>query len=187
MGRQLDQVVDAMLVLQCQAGDAAAFEQIAGRWQGRLLLHAGRLLGDREAASEAVQEAWVAIVRGINRLDDPARFAPWAYRIVRHKCTDRLRRVTRSRSRETELDAEASTEGGESAEMHVEARDRAAAVGAMRAAISELPAEHRTLLSLFYFENLAVGEIAEAMGIPTGTVKSRLFHLRARLRKMMEE
>jgi len=185
MGKQLEQVVDAMLVLQCQAGDAAAFEQIAGRWHGRLVAHAARLLGDRDAASEAVQEAWVAIVRGINRLDDPARFAPWAYRIVRHKCTDRLRRVTRSRARETELDVEVSEDGGESAEIRVQDRDRAAAIDAMRAAIRELPAEHRTLLSLFYFENFAVAEIAEAMGIPPGTVKSRLFHLRARLRTVM--
>lgn len=43
MGNQLEQVVDAMLVLRCQAGDSAAFEQIAGRWQGRLVLHAARL------------------------------------------------------------------------------------------------------------------------------------------------
>jgi len=175
-----------MLVLQCQAGDAAAFEQIAGRWQGRLVAHAARLLGDREAASEAAQEAWVAIVRGIRRLDDPSRFAPWAYRIVRHKCTDRLRRVTRTRARETELDVEASEDGGESAEIHVHDRDRDAAIAAMRVAIRELPTEHRTLLTLFYFEDFAVAEIAEALGIPPGTVKSRLFHLRARLRTMID-
>jgi len=187
MGKQLDQVVDAMLVLQCQAGDTAAFEQIAGRWQGRLVAHAARLLGDRDAASEAVQEAWLAIVRGIHRLDDPARFAPWAYRIVRYKCTDRLRRVTRSRARETELDSAASEDDGGSAEVHVQDRDRAAAIAAMRATIRELPTEHRTLLTLFYFEDFAVAEIAEAMGIPPGTVKSRLFHLRARLRTMMDQ
>jgi len=187
MGKQLEQVVDAMLVLRCQAGDTAAFDRIAGRWQGRLVAHAARLLGDRDAAAEAAQEAWLAIVRGIHRLDDPARFAPWAYRIVRHKCTDRLRRVTRSRARETELDADASEDHGQSAEVRVQERDRAAAVAHLRGAIRELPAEHRTLLSLFYFQNLSVAEIAEAMGIPPGTVKSRLFHLRARLRTMMEE
>ena len=55
----------------------------------------------------------------------------------------------------------------------------------MRVAIRDLPVEQRTLLSLFYFENLTVSEVAEAMGIPPGTVKSRLFHLRARLRTMM--
>jgi len=185
MPRDVGQVVDALLVLRCQAGDTAAFEQIAGRWQGRLVLHASRLLGDRDAAAEAVQEAWLAIVRGIGRLDDPSRFAPWAYRIVRHKCTDRLRTASRSRCRETELDGEASEDDGESAEIHVQDRDRAVAIATMRAAIRKLPAEHRTLLSLFYFQNLAVADIAEAMGIPQGTVKSRLFHLRARLRTMM--
>jgi RNA polymerase sigma-70 factor (ECF subfamily) len=81
---------------------------------------------------------------------------------------------------------EASGDGGESAEIHVRDRDRGAAIAAMRAAIRELPAEHRTLLTLFYFEDFAVAEIAEAMGIPPGTVKSRLFHLRARLRTMMD-
>jgi RNA polymerase sigma factor (sigma-70 family) len=174
-----------MLVLRCQAGDTAAFEQIAGRWQCRLVRHAMRLLRDHDAASEAVQEAWLAIVRGMHRLDDPARFAPWAYRILRNKCMDRLRQATRSRAREEELAVDTSDEHGESADVYVQERDHAAAIAAMRVAIRDLPVEQRTLLSLFYFENLAVSEVAEAMGIPPGTVKSRLFHLRARLRTMM--
>lgn len=126
-----------MLVLRCQAGDTAAFEQIAGRWQGRLVRHAMRLLRDHDAASEAV------------------------------------------------LAVDTSDEHGESADVYVQEHDHAAAIAAMRVAIRDLPVEPRTLLSLFYFENLTVSEVAEAMGIPPGTVKSRLFHLRARLRTMM--
>jgi RNA polymerase sigma-70 factor (ECF subfamily) len=187
MGESTDQVIDAMLVLRCQSGDAAAFDLIAARWQSRLVRHAVRLLGDAEAAGEAVQEAWLAIVRGLQRLEDPARFGPWAYRIVRHKCSDRLRRVTRARARETGLDDSTELDSGEAADIRVASRDQRAVVARLRAALRVLPPEHRTLLTLFYFEQMPVADIAEAMDLPAGTVKSRLFHLRAKLRATMEE
>ncbi|NKB88311.1 MAG: hypothetical protein GKS06_08835 [Acidobacteria bacterium] len=75
MTRSQDQVIDAILVLRCQSGDSGAFETLAGRWQRRLLAHAARLLGDATAATDAVQDSWVAIARGLRRLDDPNRFA----------------------------------------------------------------------------------------------------------------
>jgi RNA polymerase sigma-70 factor (ECF subfamily) len=146
-----------------------------------------RLLGEREAATDAVQEAWLAIVRSLPKLDDPARFAPWAYRILRNKCADRLRVITRSRRRENPLDDAASTPDDEQADALEAAHQRADAVDELRAAIRRLPGEQRALLSLFYFEGLSVGQIAEALAIPPGTVKSRLFHLRARLRATMED
>jgi len=187
MSRAADEVVDQLLILRWQGGDDAALANIAERWQARLLRQALRLLGEREAAADAVQESWLAIVNGLQGLDDPARFAPWAYRIVRNKCADRLRRVTRARARQTDLADDLPGDGEASAEARAEADDRAAAVGRLRAAIRSLPGEPRTLLSLFYFEDMSVAAIAEALALPPGTVKSRLFHLRARLRQLLEE
>ena len=62
------------------------------RWHGKLLAHALRLLGRPEAAADVTQDAWIAMVRGIGRLEDPAKFPPWAYRIIANKATDFLRR-----------------------------------------------------------------------------------------------
>ena len=68
-------ILDAYLVVSAQAGDRAAFGQLVARWQRRLLAHAWRLLGDREAAADAVQSAWAEIVRGLGKLDDAEAFA----------------------------------------------------------------------------------------------------------------
>jgi len=80
-----DRVLDELLVLRCQDGEANAFEELVGHWQRKLLRHALHLTGDADGANDVVQEAWFAIVRGIGRIDDPARFPAWAYRIVTHK------------------------------------------------------------------------------------------------------
>ena len=88
-----------LLVIRAQGGDREAIRELFGLWNGRLAAHAGRLLGVHASldASDAVQEAWVAIVRRIGRLSDPALFAPWAHRIVAHKCADASRRAGRER------------------------------------------------------------------------------------------
>jgi len=83
-----DRLNDELLVLQRQEGDAEAFELLVGRWQGRLWRHAWRLTGNESAAWNAIQEAWIGISRGINRLADVAAFPAWAYQIVGNKCRD---------------------------------------------------------------------------------------------------
>jgi RNA polymerase sigma factor (sigma-70 family) len=70
---------------------------LSRRWHPRVLGHAYRLLGRREAARDVAQEAWLAIVRGLRRLDDPARFKSWSFAIVGNKCRDWIRRTQRRR------------------------------------------------------------------------------------------
>ncbi len=71
-----EQIVDELLVMDAQNGRAKAMELLASRWQERLWRYAWRLTGDTEAAWDVTQEAWLGIVRGIMRLNDPARFRP---------------------------------------------------------------------------------------------------------------
>ncbi len=97
------QIVDELLVLECQRGDAQALDRLVERWDRRLHAHAFRLCGDVESASEVVQEAWLAIVRGIPKLKDPGRFRPWIYRIVTHKAADHVRQAQQQRQAETKL------------------------------------------------------------------------------------
>ena len=75
---QLDPAYDELLVLRSQDGDRGALDELVNRWQGRFFRHACRLTANPDSARDAVQEAWIAIVRGLRRLDDPARFGPWA-------------------------------------------------------------------------------------------------------------
>ncbi len=176
--RTREQIVDEMLVLAAQAGRADALAELARRWHPRLLRAAWRLTRDVDGAHESVQEAWLAIARGLGRLDDPARFGAWVLTIVRRRCADWIRTRRRWRSRESAI-PEGSTEKPATT-LPQDARARA------REALGRLDPDRRALLALFYLEGFSIEEIAGTLGIPPGTVKSRLFHARERLRAVLE-
>jgi RNA polymerase sigma-70 factor (ECF subfamily) len=172
-----ERVLDELLVLRCQDGEANAFEELVGRWQRKLLRHALHLTGDADGANDVVQEAWFAIVRGIGRIDDPARFPAWAYRIVTHKAADWVRKRQRRQAVEDALEPPRPTAVPEGANDDVDA---------LRAALRNLPRDARGVLSLHYLDGLGVRDIARALGIPAGTVKSRLFNARNKLKQVLE-
>ncbi|MGA2062575.1 MAG: RNA polymerase sigma factor [Thermoguttaceae bacterium] len=175
-----DRLNDELLVLRCQEGDAEAFEALIGRWQRRLWQHAWRLTGDDSAAWDALQEAWIGISRGINRLADAAAFPAWAYQIISNKCRDSVRREQRRREA-TEMYSE---------RMQREEQEAAAARrqhNSLKEALEQMSGPDRAILSLRYEEQFDTAEIAGILDIPEGTVKSRLFNARQRLRKYLEE
>ena len=163
---------DELLVVMVQTGDRRAAARLAARWHPRLARTARRLLGDADAALSAAQDSWVAIMRGLHTLRDPARFAPWAFAIVDRRCADSIRRAQTHRRRMTDL-ADAS----EPAVAPV-AEDRIA----LRQAFAALPADQRLAAHLFLVEGLSLAEIAETQAVPIGTAKSRLFHARRQLK-----
>lgn len=171
-----DRVIDELLVLRCQAGSRASFDLLVRRWQSRLWRYARSLTGSDAAAWDATQEAWLAILRQIRKLGDPAWFAAWAYRIVRNKCADDSRRAARRR-RLTEALAE---------RQRVTETQRKGPCDKMSEAIDRLPQDKRELLMLKYGQNLTIIEIAVVLGIPAGTVKSRLHDARDRLKRILE-
>jgi RNA polymerase sigma-70 factor, ECF subfamily len=176
---QQDRLNDELLVLRCQEGDAEAFELLVGRWQRRLWRHAWRLTGDESDAWDVIQESWIGISRGINRLADAAAFPAWAYQIVSNKCRDSVRRQRRRREA-TETYSEW---------MQQQEQDTAAAEqqhSSLKEALEQLSGPDRAVLSLRYEENFNTAEIASILDIPEGTVKSRLFYARGRLRKYLE-
>lgn len=179
MERDDEQVLDELLVLECQTGDLDALKQLVDRWQPRLLRYAFRLTHSQDAVPDIVQEAWMAIVKGLARLDDPARFRPWAYRITTRKSVDWIRRQQRKRILEQSVVAEPSSHAPPP-------NDSSGDLGRMQDALAGLPEEERRLLLLHYVEGLAIGEITEVLAIPAGTVKSRLFYSRKKLKNQME-
>jgi RNA polymerase sigma factor (sigma-70 family) len=172
-----DRLIEACLVADARCGDRKALAQLASRWQRRLLAHAVRLLGDGEAALDAVQAGWIDIVRGLPRLDDAHAFPAWAYRIVTRRCAGNIRSNQRSRALATALAAEPQLPP-----------DDAPAGGheGLHAAIRGLPPEQRAAIALHHFDQLSVAEVAVALAVPVGTVKTRLFHARRKLRAILE-
>lgn len=184
MVRQPEHIYDELLVLDCQRGDQAALKELVGRWQKRLGRFALRLTGDRDAAADALQESWMAIVRGIGRLDDPASFRAWAYRIVANKCADWIRKNKRRRDLTEQMTIESEGLVVESAEVELEKQDD---ISQVRSAIRKLPDDRRMILTLKYVDEMSTREISKALNIPQGTVKSRLYHAREDLKSILEK
>ena len=182
MSAPADDVYDELLVIRSQEGDHHALDELVARWQRRLFEHARRLLRQPDAARDVVQEAWMAIVRGIGRLDDPASFRHWAYRIVTFKCTDWIRRQQRQRR----LSEEVSREATRSEPAPPEPAGEESEIDRLRRALDALTAERRAILSFHYLEGLSVVEIAAVLAVPEGTVKSRLYHARQHLKNVLE-
>ena len=177
---QHDRLNDELLVLRCQEGDTEAFGLLVGRWQRRLWRHAWRLIGEESAAWDATQEAWIGISRGIGRLVDAAAFPAWAYQIVSNKCRDSVRRERRRREATESYSEWMQREEQEAATAQEQCNS-------LKEALEQLSGSDRALLSLRYEEQFDTEEIACILGVPEGTVKSRLFYARQRLRKYLEE
>lgn len=175
--------LDEYLVLLSQAGSTDAMDGLARRWTPRLLRYASRVLGGSteaaEAAKDVVQETWIGAIRGLGGLRDPAQFRAWIFGIATRKCAD----IIRTNVRRRRLDAESAAEGAAQRETAVSVEHRID----MATAIRELPPKQRATVHLFYGEDLTVEEIASALGVPSGTVKSRLHQARQALKRNLGE
>ena len=177
MDRGLDQSIDECLVMECQAGSTKAFEMLVSRWQKRLWRHASYLIGDSEGAWDVMQESWLAIVRGIGRLNDPGKFKGWAFRIVTNKGRDWMKnRQRRARSHAETAVRDVATSGSACSDNPSD----------VQSLLRRLPAQSRTVLSLYYLEGLSVADVARTLDIPEGTVKSRLHVARAEYKRLWQ-
>jgi len=161
----------ALHVAGARLGREQDFAALVRLTNQRLLAHARRLTDDSETARDVVQESWAAIPRGLSGLRDDRAFLPWAMAIVTRTAARDLR--VRIRARETAADYARQQDGP------------GAAPPNLRDAIAELPPGQRAVLALFYLDGLSVAEVATALAIPPGTVKTRLMHARNRLRAQL--
>jgi RNA polymerase sigma-70 factor, ECF subfamily len=160
--------VDRQLVERAQHGDRDAYESLARTSADRLYRTAYRIVRDRDLADDAVQQTLVAIWRELPSLRDPDRFEAWTYRLVTRFCLLDSRRARRTGVREIKM------------ETHEPARSDAFADSDLRdqldRALGELSPDHRVVVVLHHYVGLGLGEIAEILGVPYGTVGSRLHH-----------
>lgn len=170
-------LLDGYLVICAQAGDRTAAGTLARRYHRRLIAHAWRLTGDLELAKDVVQSSWIDIARGLPGLKDEAAFPAWAYQIVSRRCARNIRGLQADRAL---VGALGQAGHGESTQQPEIATPR------LKTAVLALPPAQRAVLALFYFEDLSVSEIAVALDVPTGTVKTRLMHARRALRAVLE-
>ena len=177
--RTKQQLVEDYLVAGARLGSHSAIAKLAVLRGPGLYRHAMRLLGNSDDAHDAVQEAWIEIIKGLPRLRDERAFAPWAYRIL----TRRVARIISVRIRDrTQINDTAEPD-----DVSVpETGSMAADAYAVRQAIKALPPPQAAAISLFYLEGMSIAEAAMALDVPTGTIKTRLRHARTKLNKALK-
>ena len=166
--------MDRELVERARSGERDAYEALARTSADRLYAIAYRIVRDRDLADDAVQQTLVQMWRELPSLRDPDRFEAWTYRLVVRFCRLDARRARRSGVREIRMDE--STPARSDAFADADLRDQ------LSRALTELSLEHRTVVVLHHYAGLPLGEIATILGVPYGTVGSRLHHATRALR-----
>ena len=180
MERDARHLLTELLVLRAQAGDEQAFAELFGLWQRDFRRYAFAKVGDAVSGEEVAQSAWITIARGLSRVDDPACFPRWAFRIVERRAVDCIRR------RQREREAQAAIEHHALVPPATSSAPRDDTLECVRECIAKLDTRTRELLSLFYETGLSVAEIAAVHDVPVGTIKSRLFHAREEIKRQIE-
>lgn len=165
------------------------FGDLVARYHARIYNMAYRMLHSREEAEDITQETFLNVFRALDAFKGE-RFSPWVYKIASNLCLDYLRR---RRPVMVSLDAPIGPDGDMSREIADETAlpEEAALAGALgldvQKAIDGLPPKYRTVVVLRHIEDLSYEEIAEVLGLPLGTVKTRLFRAREILRVSLSE
>jgi RNA polymerase sigma factor (sigma-70 family) len=173
---------DEELLEAIATGDEAALGELYDRF-GRVAYGVAlRVLRDQALAEDAVQEAFLAIWRTARRYrQERAKPSTWVLTLVHRRAVDLVRREDRRRADPL---GEAPEAGGAAVPEEADLRERRAAV---QAALRELPDDQRQALELAYYGGYTQSELAERLGVPLGTIKSRMFAGLNRLRKLVPE
>ncbi|MFJ4787722.1 RNA polymerase sigma factor [Streptomyces sp. NPDC088794] len=167
-----------LLVVRCQLGEREAFHELVHLWHDPLWRYVKGMVGSPDTADDLAQEAWVAVVRGLPRLRQPERFAAWLFTIARRTVTDHLRQTYRTPPTTTDVETEA--DGDDSDAGVLTALE-------IQAGLGGLPPLEREVLLLFHIQDLPLAACADVLGVPPGTVKSRLHRARRMLRDVLVE
>ena len=180
---------DEELVACAQAGDLDSFNQLVARWERPIYALAYRTLGREEEARDMTQEAFLRAYRGLKAFKGEAKFSSWLYRITLNLCRDWIRRERRAPvvavpEGVDPIDlADNQTAPAESVEELVARREMSKAVAR---AMAELPDDQRTAILLKEYHGLTFQEIADMLGCPLSTVKTRLYQGLSVLRRRLE-
>jgi RNA polymerase sigma-70 factor (ECF subfamily) len=171
---------DEILVMQLQKGDKKALAKLVKNWHKRFCEKAYWMVKDKDVAKDIAQDSWTIIIKKIDNLKDPRQFKYWAYRIVCNNSMDWLRLQSRTRlntiAYETEIESD-----------HETYLENEQLKQTLLKGINDLPYLQSSVIRLFYLESYHLKEISELLEISIGTVKSRLFRAREKLKKVLNE
>jgi len=164
-------------LLAAQGGDQAAFERLVRAHLDAVYAHALRFFGEKTAAEDATQEVFLRVYRCLDSFDGRSNFSTWLFRVTRNVCVDMFRS---SKRRPLPIDP-SDIQGGSTPDV----ADAAAARVELERAMRSLPPEDRDAFNAVALFGLAYAEAATVLGVPAGTVKSRVFRARRALATLL--
>jgi len=171
---------DFALVERLKQGKPGAIDEVVRTYQKPLYSFIVRMVENRETADDVFQETWIRVIRHIGSFRGDSRFTTWLFQIALNQC----RNVMRKQSRRSFVDIEDVSQSL-AVEPEVDA-DRILASGKVKKMLASLPVKMREVLILRYYHDKSEQEIAEIIGTPLGTVKSRIHRATSMLRDKME-
>lgn len=176
---------EAAVIQSILDGDVNAFETLVKEYEKNVYNLALRMTGNSEDAADMSQEAFIKAYNSLSSFRGDSKFSVWLYRIVSNVCLDYLR----SRTRKPTVSLSTENDDGEEVELDIADEsqspelllDRSLTRDAVRRGLAALPPDHREILLLREIQGLSYEEIAAALGLEAGTVKSRIFRARKKL------
>jgi RNA polymerase sigma-70 factor (ECF subfamily) len=175
-----DLILCELLVLRCQRRDPSAPEELVAFFEKPLLYYLRRLVRSEDDAWDLLQETWISTFRALPGLRDARALPAFLYRTARNHALARLRH------RETDFSLFSAHDAPQHSS-EVEPTFTAEDAAAVHAGLDKLSLPHREILTLFFLKDLSINEIATVLGVPPGTVKSRLHHAKKSLKSALSE
>ena len=175
--------MDSHWLEQCRVGDSLAIERLVQTYQQDVYRLALSILDDSDDADDATQEVFVSALRALESFRGNASFKTWLFSITVNVCRTRLHRQKRRGSLQQILQSLFVQNQAHPENEAIQSESDSA----LWPAVHTLDEKHRIPVILLYYHDLSVNEIAETLGVPVGTVHSRLNHARERLRALLKE
>ena len=170
-----------LLIIRLRRGEAGAFSELVEMWEKRLFYFVRRIVRREEEAWDVVQETWAKVHAGVPGLKNPSAFPAWMYRIARHTAISHLRKSQRCELLEEDDLRQEVLEATDSGGFSVDEAEL------IHWGLDQLPLPQREALTLFFLEGFSLSEIAGIARVSTGTIKSRLYYGKKRLREIIEQ
>jgi len=173
-----ERLIQDILILRCQTGDAGALAQLIRQYEKPLRYFITRLIGDSQTAEDLFQETWLSVFRRLSTLKKAESFGAWLYHIARNKVYHHLRITKRLTEFKESLPVP---------EDAVEPTFTASDAAAIHTGLGRLEPQHKEVLMLRFLEQMPYQEMAEVIGCNIGTVRSRLHYAKQALRQLLEK
>jgi RNA polymerase sigma-70 factor (ECF subfamily) len=176
----MEAVNERELVERCRSGDERAFQDLVDRYKDLVYALIARTVQDRSRADDLAQDVFLRIHRGLPYFRGEARLSTWIYRIVANVCVQEFGRPAAVSLDDDPSRHAAATSAPDRRFGDLELKDR------LEKAIARLPANYRLLIAAHYLEGVRYEDLADALQLPLGTVKTQLYRAKQQLRRMLE-